>query len=401
MKRVLFFPVFLCALWLSAAPRLSEFGGLELPGSSWLVTFINNNWVAFSYDGHWRDKVFQREKSGETDTAAFRVTIPGLPEGKLRLALEPEGEASYRYRAEVAFSEPAQLASLSLETRLPVDKYAGVELKINGQAFALPREKKPGMLVQRRASELEIPAGEGTVSLRGDFELHIQDSRTYNLPTYTIRIRMTPGYGKITNATLDLTLQCRAGEDVPLDLRDIANAGFADETAGDGKGGWTDQGPANDLRMLKPGTQLMDRMPFAILDPEKNGGKSCVMLAGSARPGFPEEVCGSRLYLLHAIAWPGQEVGSVKVVYRDGSADTFEVRGGREVGNWWAPVACPNGEVVWTAENATAYVGLFRSRFPLRERPLARIEFHSARRSVWGIVAATVSSRDLPRLRHA
>ena len=69
MKRVLFFPVFLCALWLSAAPRLSEFGGLELPGSSWLVTFINNNWVAFSYDGHWRDKVFQREKSGETDTA--------------------------------------------------------------------------------------------------------------------------------------------------------------------------------------------------------------------------------------------------------------------------------------------------------------------------------------------
>ena len=110
--------------------------------------------------------------------------------------------------------------------------------------------------------------------MRGDFELHIQDNRTYNLPTYTIRIRMTPGYGKITNATLDLTLQCRAGEDVPLDLRDIANAGFADETAGDGQGGWTDQGPANDLRMLKPGTQLMDRMPFAILDPEKNGGKS-------------------------------------------------------------------------------------------------------------------------------
>ena len=409
MKKICFCLTVLCFATLSAAPRLSEFGGLELEGSSWLITFINNNWNAFSYEGHWRDKIFQREKSGEADSAAFRVTIPGFPEGKLRLALRPDGEDRYRYKAEVSFSEPAQLASLSLETRLPVDKYAGVELKIDGQAFQLPREKKAGMLLQKRASILEIPAGDGSISLCGDFELHIQDNRTYNQPNYTIRIRMTPGYGKISSASLDLTLQYSAGGDTPLDLRKIVNAGFADATAGDGKGGWTDQGPANDLRMLKPGTQIMDRLPFAIIDPEQNGGKSCIMLAGSARPAFPEqavcdipgEVSGSRLYLLHAIAWPGREVGSVKVVYRDGSTDTFEVRGGREVGNWWAPAACPNGEVVWTAENATAYVGLFRSRFPLRRLPLARIEFHSARRSVWGIVAATVSSRDLPRLKEA
>ncbi len=409
MKKICFCLTVLCFATLSAAPRLSEFGGLELEGSSWLITFINNNWNAFSYEGHWRDKIFQRVESGESDSATFRVMIPGFPKGKLRLELRPDGEARYRYRAEVSFPEPAQLASLSLEARLPVEKYAGVELKINGQAFLLPREKKPGMLIQKRASVLEIPSGKGSVALRGDFELHIQDNRSYNQPNYTIRLRMTPGYGKITNAKLELALQCSTGGDTPLDLRKIANAGFADATAGDGKGGWTDQGPANDLHMLRPGTQLMDRMPFAIIDPEQNGGKSCVMLAGSARPAFPDRavceipgsVSGTRLYLLHAIAWPGREVGSVKVVYGDGSVDTFEVRGGREVGNWWAPVACPNGEVVWTAENATAYVGLFRSRFPLRELPIARIEFQSARRSVWGVVAATVSSRDLPRLTEA
>ena len=389
------------------APRLNEFGALELDGTSWLVTFVNKNWTAFSYDGRWRDAVFHRREGG-TDSAAFRVTIPDFPAGELKLALTPEGE-SFRYRADVAFAEPAELASLSLEARLPVKKYAGNTLKIDGRPFVLPREEQKGLIIQRRAAMLEIPARNGWISLRGDFELHIQDNRPYKLPNYTVRIRLTPGYGKITAASLALTVQCDEGRGTPLDLRKAVNAGFADDVADDGKGGWTDQGPENDLRKLTPGRQVMKGITFDVIDPAKNGGKSCIMLAGRARQEFPaaavcevpEGVSGTTLYLLHAVAWPSSQVGSIKVTYRDGSADAFEVRGGREVGNWWSPVPYPNGEVVWGAENAVAYVGLFRSRFALRPLPVARVEFRSAKEAVWGIVGATVSDWEAPHSEEA
>ncbi len=40
-----------------------------------------------------------------------------------------------------------------------------------------------------------------------------------------------------------------------LDLRAVVNMGWQDEVAGDGKGGWTDQGD-NDMRQVTPGRQV-------------------------------------------------------------------------------------------------------------------------------------------------
>ena len=392
---------------LEHVPEIENNGALKLDDTSWLVTFIDKNWTAFAYEGTWRDNVFRRLKA-EPGKAAFKVTIPGFPEGELRLGLTPDGNG-FRYRADVSFAKAAELASLSLETRLPVGKYGGIELKVNGKPLVLPKGKGEMQIYTGRVASLELPGRNGPIALKGDFELHIQDNRAYSQPDYTLRIRFTPGYGAVTDASLELTVECRTHREFPLDLRKAANAGFADEIADDGKGGWTDQGPANDLRMLTPGDQRMDQTLFSVIDPKNNNGKSCIMLAGGARPTFSaaatcdvaEGVSGSRLYLLHATAWPGAAVGSVNVTYRDGSADAFDVRGGREVGNWWAPAACPNGEVVWTAENSTAYVGLYRSRFPLKPKPVKRVEFRSAKQSVWGIIAATVSDWDIPRLEEA
>lgn len=405
----LFIFLWIGTLWaVDTAPRLNKYGALELDGTSWFVTFVNKNWTAFFYEGSWRDPVFHRKGECTSGSAAFRVTIPDFPEGELKLALKPDGK-QFRYRADVSFAAPADLALLSLEARLPEKKYAGKSLKIDGTPFVLPREKQKGLIVQRRAAMLEIPAENSGISLRGDFELHIQDNRPYKLPNYTVRIRLTPGYGKISAASQALTVQCGEGKGIPLDLRKAANAGFADNVANDGKGGWTDQGPENDLRKLTPGKQVMKGIMFHVIDPAENGGKSCIMLAGRARPEFPasavcevpEGVSGTTLYLLHAVAWPSPRVGSIKVTYRDGSVNTFKVRGDREVGNWWGPVPYPNGEVVWTAENATAYIGLFRSRFKLRPLPVARVEFRSGKEAVWGIVGATVSDWEAPRSEEA
>lgn len=186
-------------------PSLNEFGALNLDGTSWLITFVNMKWTSFSYEGHWRDPVFQSMGENKSDSAAFRVTIPGYPEGELKLSLK-NGAEGFRYQADVSFSEPAKFASLSLETRLPVSRYAGTSLKINGKPFELPL-KVSKTIHRKRASVLEIPGKDGkAITFRGDFEIHIQDNRQYKLQNYTIRIRLNPGFGEITNASLDLKI---------------------------------------------------------------------------------------------------------------------------------------------------------------------------------------------------
>ena len=58
----------------------------------------------------------------------------------------------------------------------------------------------------------------------------------------------------------------------PLDLRAALNFGFADEVAGDGKGGWSDQGAENDLRQLPTGRLTCDNVSFEVVNPAANGG---------------------------------------------------------------------------------------------------------------------------------
>ena len=63
-----------------------------------------------------------------------------------------------------------------------------------------------------------------------------------------------------------------------IDLRKTVNRAFADETAWDGKGGWTDQGPIN-LGTLPIGRQVFAGVPFDVIDPATNGGKSMVVIS--------------------------------------------------------------------------------------------------------------------------
>ena len=73
-----------------------------------------------------------------------------------------------------------------------------------------------------------------------------------------------------------------------LDLTAVANRGFADDVSGDGKGGWTDQGAQNDLSGFDlRGKSNLKGVEFDIIDPEKNGGRSCVVLRGQNDMSVP------------------------------------------------------------------------------------------------------------------
>lgn len=65
-----------------------------------------------------------------------------------------------------------------------------------------------------------------------------------------------------------------------VDLRSSATWSHVDEKAGDGQG-WMDMGPNYDLRRLPVGKVELAGIPFEIIDPKKNKGKSVVAIANA------------------------------------------------------------------------------------------------------------------------
>ncbi|MBI2194988.1 MAG: hypothetical protein HYU36_23655 [Planctomycetes bacterium] len=67
----------------------------------------------------------------------------------------------------------------------------------------------------------------------------------------------------------------------PVDLRPACNESHIDPVPGDGKG-WLDWGPNNDLSRMPVGNIQFEEIPFQVLDPASNGGKSIVMVAAQS-----------------------------------------------------------------------------------------------------------------------
>lgn len=129
----------------------------------------------------------------------------------------------------------------------------------------------------------------------------------------------------------------------PLDLSKAVNMAFADEVAGDRKGGWFDQGNL-DFSDMPLGNVTAAGVPFHLLDPKKNNRKSAIVLHGSFRPYFPEAVKGIRvdgkvrkIYFLHTVGWgdkPGTEVLTYRIHYEDGTVFDIPVRMKQEINSW-------------------------------------------------------------------
>lgn len=133
-----------------------------------------------------------------------------------------------------------------------------------------------------------------------------------------------------------------------VDLSKQVNRGFADEVAGDGQGGWTDEGPDNDLHYMPTGLLSLYGVPFRIIDPAQNSGKSCLVLRAGPGPGtrtnrdeYPRSVTipisrkSNVLYFLLGVGWglPG-DVATLTAQYADGQKAPIPLRDGQNVQNW-------------------------------------------------------------------
>ncbi|MFP4055998.1 MAG: beta-galactosidase [Candidatus Brocadiia bacterium] len=170
----------------------------------------------------------------------------------------------------------------------------------------------------------------------------------------------------------------------PVDLGPACNTGFTDETAGDGRGGWTDQGP-NDLRSLPTGRVCFRGVPFHI----EEGARACVVLRGKGRRGFPASArvpvgrACETLYFLHCCAWarPGDQVGRYELALADGSTHAAPLTAGRETFDWWRPrdtKACAVGWEGSNAESPSVGLGIFPVANPRPKVAIQSVRFVAA-----------------------
>ncbi|HDN97980.1 MAG TPA: hypothetical protein ENG68_02370 [bacterium] len=175
-----------------------------------------------------------------------------------------------------------------------------------------------------------------------------------------------------------------------IDISSFCNMGFADEEVGDGKGGWTDQGPTNDLRTIPLGKVNFKGVSFFIIDPQKNNGKSCIVLKSIHSPWGIEKIKGIKvgrktpfLYFLHASAWTkgGEEMAKYIINYEGGEKIEIPIIGGRNVGEWWRPVSdLPEAKIAWQGINPEAgNIGLwlFTWKNPFPEKKIESIDIES------------------------
>ncbi len=388
--------------------RIDRRGTFSIAKHRFQMVFFNRQWVSRPQDTPIPG--IYRVEERTADAVRIGVTLPEGGEGWLTHRMKKTAENRWSLRTGLAFQKEPAVRSGVMVLRLPAAEHRGLKLRIDGREIVCPVHppKESAILFRKQTSELSIPAEDGEWIFRGNFFLLIQDNRCFrNGSDFEFRFSLTPlTQNSRYPAELHLELEHRLPKWQWVDLRPVMNMGLADRTAGDGRGGWTDQGPENDLSML---WNAPEKIPgeFHLVRPEENAGKACLMLRGRNRPFFPPEAevllssapRGRYLYLLHALAWGGttSALGEVVVTYADGSSSKIAVKSGRDVGNWWRPSVLENGIPAWIGENASSYIGLYRSMFEIRPLPVKKLRFRSAGNAVWGILGATIGDYEIPR----
>ena len=187
-----------------------------------------------------------------------------------------------------------------------------------------------------------------------------------------------------------------------IPLGDAANIALMDEVAGDGAGGWTDQGAENSLSGFPCGTVDFGGVSFDLPDGK---GPAAIAFRNSHREGMPTEVTiplqgltGGMLYLLSACAWEfsgGQEVAQVTIRHTDGSTQSEPLVYERNTGAWWTPNAFTQAVVPWRGRNGLGLpIGVYLTWLPIAD-PAKQIEAISIRaannRGMFILLGMTIS----------
>ena len=396
MKKILLSALF-CAGWMVSAVE-----AVSLAGNGSLQ--LNNSRMEWWHAPAWRP-VFLKDakvkKSGSAETISGISRISPNHKAEFQAELRKTGARKWRYSASLVLE--GKTDSLSLQIKYPVA--VPVDVEVGGKVLELKGEKTKGIVFSTpghlRERSLVLVAGNSRFTIRGSFRVRINDARVWSKePLYTVSI-LPEIREKGTRTGLQIEIEEEKLTSSPVVLASAANMGFRDEKADDGTGGWTDQGPTNDLACIRPGDAVFAGIRFHIADPEKQNNRSCIVRSSSRRfphsGAIPVNADSPHRYLalLHAAAWvprSGEAVGTVAVTYADSSRQEIPVRAGADCGNWWNPkLHFLNGVVAWTGENRSGTVGLYVSLFRLKNRKVRSLEFLPGK-GVWMVAGVSFAN---------
>lgn len=312
-----------------------------------------------------------------------------------------------------------QFALAEKTAGLPSVKYAFDAELISGRLLAVSAEIKGEKLeryLRRPFTGIQIQFEGDAEKGRAYFGMTINREGRFGWTTFRRVCYAPPG---LKNAVLAIGMQGATGSfllrnlkieslGVPLPLSEKANMGYADTVAGDGKGGWSDQGGDNDGSLFLPELYRKELAGFPFL---LNRQGNCVLSFASTH--FPQgvqsvefsvgEAAGnaSWLYLLHTLCWGGskkEEAGRIEVHGENGT-ETFSVVNRRDVQDWWQSEARPNAFPALSVKGKNGMRSLFVSRFKLRAGlgKISSVSFRSAgQEPLWIICGATLSNREIP-----
>lgn len=341
------------------------------------------------------------------------VTDPKMADAKLTLIQQMKKQSSASVSCHLELNHPTgiKLGKTAWTLSLPADRYAGQMIFCDQKQIALPyKVGLPTFMRSPVVRKIVIPTDDGqlVISSKNSFKMEIVDVRAYRGKVFEVRVLFEPSSGLIRKAQLQLNLAYDLLHTTSFDLRNQCNMGFADEVSGDGKGGWTDQGPANDLRNMLIGDAKFANVPFSVIDPKTSQGKSCMVITGPQNHRMSNQIMlqpssgksVSYIYLLHAAAWTpsgDKPVGSIQITYDDGTTQLIKIHNDQDVGNWWNPRTMSNATIAWSQQNASSQIGVYVSEFAVKPKPIRSINLAGQGKAMWMVLGMTGSNLSIPR----
>ena len=150
-----------------------------------------------------------------------------------------------------------------------------------------------------------------------------------------------------------------------IDLKPYMNMEYRDEVYHDNMGGWIDQGDDDMRNFNLRGEQTFLNVPFDIVQPEDNNGKSVLVLRGQNRMNFPNEVeipinnSAAGIYFMHCAAWVEPKVGEYVINYADGSMIRVVLNQNIEINDWGENFISDVARTVYQTANDNGKMGGF------------------------------------------